>query len=312
MTKTAEAEIVPAEQVKLLRPAEPQHLFDTHRAIEEFIQKALVKGKDYGSVGGSDRECLYKAGAERIVFGFGCRTEYEIVEGEIDHDRPVQYDIVKWVDEEEPLLDNGRFDKAAKDELKATGNYRDTKVAGAWKFQRKMSEPGISRGLYRYVIRCRIYKGDDFVGEGLGSCSSLESKYIRSPRDCENTVLKMAKKRAMVDSVLDTFKLSDRFTQDVEEEEAQHAAPSGSPHETPEDRQPAPRQSGQQQNTPSGPSGNWAVLKELSGLPKEKIDEFIRICSDANARYVDTMRAALGQQLKADAILDYARQQVKA
>jgi hypothetical protein len=82
-----------------------------------------------------------------------------------------------------------------------------------------------SVGLYRYVIKCRLERGGVVVGEGVGSCSTMESKYVSRPRDSENTVLKMAKKRALVDAVLGTLSLSDRFTQDVgddEEEPAPH------------------------------------------------------------------------------------------
>jgi hypothetical protein len=76
-----------------------------------------------------------------------------------------------------------------------------------------------SLGVYRYTLKCELLRGDDVVGEGIGSCSTMESKYIGRPRDCENTVLKMAKKRALVDAVLGTLSLSDRFTQDVGDDE---------------------------------------------------------------------------------------------
>lgn len=75
-----------------------------------------------------------------------------------------------------------------------------------------------SVGLYRFIVRCRIVRQDGLeVGEGIGSCSTLESKYVSRPRDCENTALKMAQKRAMVAAVLNGFGLSDRLTQDVED-----------------------------------------------------------------------------------------------
>jgi hypothetical protein len=57
----------------------------------------------------------------------------------------------------------------------------------------------------------------DIVGEGLGACSTLESKYIDRPRDLENTVIKMAQKRGAVAAALNAFALSDRFTQDLED-----------------------------------------------------------------------------------------------
>lgn len=83
-------------------------------------------------------------------------------------------------------------------------------------------------------VTCTLYqRGSDVVeGEGMGSCSTMESKYRyrnqwengRKSRvenadiaDTYNTVLKMAKKRALVDAVKSTTAASDIFTQDVED-----------------------------------------------------------------------------------------------
>ena len=65
-------------------------------------------------------------------------------------------------------------------------------------------------------------------GQGLGSCSTMESKYRyrkfggnrvenENIADTYNTVLKMAKKRSFVDAVLNATSASDMFTQDVED-----------------------------------------------------------------------------------------------
>ncbi len=75
-----------------------------------------------------------------------------------------------------------------------------------------------SYGLYRYIYRCRIIKDGKTLGEGHGICSTLESKYISRPRDSENTACKMAQKRAFVAATLHAFGLSDRFTQDLEDQ----------------------------------------------------------------------------------------------
>lgn len=83
-------------------------------------------------------------------------------------------------------------------------------------------------------VTCTLYqRGSDVVeGEGMGSCSTMESKYryrkkwvngspVREENtdiaDTYNTVLKMAKKRALVDAVKSTTAASDIFTQDVED-----------------------------------------------------------------------------------------------
>jgi hypothetical protein len=77
-----------------------------------------------------------------------------------------------------------------------------------------------SVGLYRYVTRCTLTLRDGtVVGTGLATCSTMESKYVSRPRDCENTALKMSNKRALVAAVLGTFGLSEAFTQDVGDDE---------------------------------------------------------------------------------------------
>lgn len=83
----------------------------------------------------------------------------------------------------------------------------------------KKGKEARSYGLYRYVIECQMVhrESGEVVGAFIGSCSSMESKYIDRPRDVENTVLKMAEKRALVGAGLTTFGLSDQFTQDVED-----------------------------------------------------------------------------------------------
>ena len=74
------------------------------------------------------------------------------------------------------------------------------------------------KGFFQYQVRCKLYKGDVLVTEGLGSCNTKERKYIKQdPYTLDNTVLKMAKKRALVDATLLVASLSDIFTQDLED-----------------------------------------------------------------------------------------------
>lgn len=74
-------------------------------------------------------------------------------------------------------------------------------------------------GFYRYRMSCVLIHRETgaVVGIGVGSCSSIESKYASRPNDLENTILKMAKKRCFVDAVLTAYALSDRFTQDLDD-----------------------------------------------------------------------------------------------
>lgn len=86
-------------------------------------------------------------------------------------------------------------------------------------WSKRSGTAGTSFGLYRYVIACELVHRESgvVVGHGIGSCSTMESQYITVPRDSENTVLKMAEKRALIAATLNAFGLSDQFTQDVED-----------------------------------------------------------------------------------------------
>ena len=74
------------------------------------------------------------------------------------------------------------------------------------------------KGFFQYQVRCKLYRGDMLITEGLGSCNTKERKYIKQDSyTLDNTVLKMAKKRALVDATLLVASLSDIFTQDLED-----------------------------------------------------------------------------------------------
>ena len=75
--------------------------------------------------------------------------------------------------------------------------------------------------VYRYrVLVSLISQAGVYLGDGIGAASSLEKKWTRpNPADIDNTVLKMAKKRALVDAVLTVLGASDIFTQDIEDQE---------------------------------------------------------------------------------------------
>lgn len=178
----------------LIRPiASPSDVLQLQEETRTMVTQILQEGRDYGVIPGTDKPSMLKPGAERTALAFGCYYgEPEIVEREVDHDRVNEYTKRKKVWKNEHDGDR-RFD---------------------WS-----EEHGTSRGLYRYVVRVPVIHRESglVVGSAIGSCSTMESKYIDRPRDSENTALKMAHKRALVGACLITFGLSDQFTQDTED-----------------------------------------------------------------------------------------------
>lgn len=240
--------VEPRQPVRMLQPiAAPAEIMATQNATRTFIQRALDKGRDYGTVKGIEKPMLLKPGAERIVLAFGCYARFTVVDSEIDHDREVRWSKRKkqWRNE---YQGDKRFD---------------------W-----IEDAGTSLGLYRYVVRCDIVsrETETVVGSCAGSCSTLESKYIDRPRDMENTVLKMAVKRALVGAVLITYGLSDQFTQDLDDwdpNEHTDAAPSGAAPSTPS-RPSAARATAAPQPAPAAPP------KRQKKMTPEETISFIR------------------------------------
>jgi len=169
-------------------------LVSRRKMINNVMTNVMQKKIDYGTIPGcGDKPALFKPGAEKLCSVFGLAPEF-IVE-----------------------------DLGGPDER-------------------------------RYRIRTRILSSEGkFLGEGVGECSSNEEKYkwkgarrvefdavtdesrkrikfqkeggkeiqilqIRTnPADVANTVLKMSKKRSLIDGVLTVTATSDLLTQDIEE-----------------------------------------------------------------------------------------------
>lgn len=158
--------------------------------MQNVVQKTLKKGHDFGEVPGTSKPTLLKPGGEKICMLFGLNPEYEFLQITEDYDKE----------------------------------------------------------FFSYNIRCTLFRNGQPVAQGVGSCNSKEKKYrfinvdeipenyigqseqftdkygrtkykINNPDICSivNTILKMAKKRAFIDAVLQVASLSEVFTQDIED-----------------------------------------------------------------------------------------------
>lgn len=80
------------------------------------------------------------------------------------------------------------------------------------------------RAIFSYEVVCQIVRADtgEVVAEGIGSANSKEPKWKRNGDQqfgMVNTILKMAKKRALLDATLTATASSGRFTQDIDDED---------------------------------------------------------------------------------------------
>ena len=77
----------------------------------------------------------------------------------------------------------------------------------------------IATGYFAYETKVYLVDRDGLVrAEGIGIANSKEGKYAKSSGFAvQNTLLKMSKKRSLVDACLNVGMLSSRFTQDTED-----------------------------------------------------------------------------------------------
>jgi hypothetical protein len=76
------------------------------------------------------------------------------------------------------------------------------------------------KGLFHYEVKVTLVNKQTGLieAEGVGCCNSKEKKYKNQDSfTIVNTILKIAKKRAIVDAVLSATRSSDLFTQDIED-----------------------------------------------------------------------------------------------
>lgn len=162
-----------------------QAIKDQDKLISDLITETLIEGKDYGRImergSTKDKNFLLKPVYLRICTLYGVIPTYEIIDKETDN----------WIEYE---WNKKEYDK----------DTRETKIV-----------PMKSKGIYRYVIKCLLIKEHRTLAEGIGSASSFETKYCDRPRELENTIVKMAKKRAFMDAASEAFPLSNDFCENI-------------------------------------------------------------------------------------------------
>jgi hypothetical protein len=124
------------------------------------------------------------------------------------------------------------------------------------------------KGFVSYEVKVTLVnkRTQQIEAEGIGSCNSKERRYARQDApSIANTILKMSKKRALIDATLSATRASGLFTQDLEDMEdsgSRNWSGSSNRSEPARESRPAPRQNAdpEAESTPShtGARGGWS------------------------------------------------------
>jgi hypothetical protein len=260
------SELIPIDEIKQMR-----------ERVQQLLKGVMVEGidNDYAIIPGTKKNSLLKPGAEKIcsMFRFAVNP---VVESIPDGD-DVTYRVFVHV-----TSPNGQFLGAGVGEC----STRETKYA--WREMVCMEEYEAAPASKRRQHWKKGYNG----GEAVCAFQVREN-----PADKSNTVLKMAKKRALVDAVLTVTACSDIFTQDLEEEpgeNGQRSQGSGTQQQKKTEQKPAVDQGpiiskpqagrfyGIWKNSGRNPADVTAYLKRVCGvddsrnMPAKLYDEACR------------------------------------
>jgi len=164
--------------------------------IQEVMSAVMIEGKHYGTIPGTPKPTLYKPGAEKLMstFHIGVDPREEITELSTE--------------------DEIRYRVAVKGFSQATGNLLGVGIGECssneekYKWRKPVCDEEFDE---TSTDRKRI-------AWKKGEKGPYQQKQVRmNPIDVANTILKMAKKRALIDMTLTVTAASDIFDQDLED-----------------------------------------------------------------------------------------------
>lgn len=176
------------------------HMAQMRNALIAFTKEVLVKEQDYGVVPGVQKPTLLKPGAEKLMNLFGMSVEFECTDKVLD----LQTRFIAYT-------------------YKATAKTREGRIVTQCEGSVNSYEPK-----YRYVwmekAKPAQAEQDRLKAEGNGKFRKSSAGWIWVERTenpdlvgLQNTMQKMAQKRAFVGAILLATNASEFFTQDVED-----------------------------------------------------------------------------------------------
>lgn len=205
--QSQQAQVINFEEYAMSR----QGVVKQVQVIQEVMHTVMKQDEHYGTIPGTNKPSLYKAGAEKLSLTFRLRPEYDIRRTDLPNGHreyevvctlfhiPTGQSVGQGVGSATTMEGKYRFrpgpveltDRPVPQEY---WNTRDPKLIGGKGFSTKKND----QGKWMIAIKGETVEHDN-------------------PADYYNTVLKMAKKRAHVDAILTATAASDIFTQDVED-----------------------------------------------------------------------------------------------
>jgi hypothetical protein len=175
------------------------------RAFQIQVKKLLIEGHDFGVIPGTEKPTLFQPGAEKMDKILHLADTYEVIEKTEDWSKPFFYYMIRC-----RLCIIGT-DVQVAEGLGSCNSYED-RYRWRWVFQSQL--PQDLQGDEGKPERDRMVIRTINTSNGKAKQYRTENDNIFS---LVNTLLKMARKRAHIAASLSAGRLSDVFTQDMED-----------------------------------------------------------------------------------------------
>lgn len=163
--------------------------------IQDVLKNVMQQNVHYGVIPGCKEPSLYKPGAEKIMASFRLSADPEITN--LSSADLIRYQVKVRLTSPSGVFVGAGIGECSSDEEK----YKWRKVV----CQEEYDETSADRKREKW-------------NRGWNNNPPYKTFHVRTePADLANTILKMAKKRALVDAVLTATAASDCFTQDIED-----------------------------------------------------------------------------------------------
>lgn len=186
------------------------------RKIHEVIEKTMKKDIHYGQIPGTDGLTMYKRGAQILLRTFRLKAEYEIIHAVREKDYISYTSKCTLVHAPSGIAVSTGLGSCNTQEEKYRYRYEEIfngepVPAGYWKAKKANN----SKEMKRLAKGRRVRKNEDTGQWELCDAKKVEND---NPRALDNTILKMANKRALKDATENALAVSDIFMEFAEEE----------------------------------------------------------------------------------------------
>jgi hypothetical protein len=312
-----EAKALAVRQPEILVLPEKDELVHKLKSIRSFqatVRELLIDGSDYGTIPGTPKPTLLKPGAEKITKLLNLCEKYETMDCIRDFQKGIFHfemkckmfiigtdtQVCEGVGECNSYESRYRYRWVAEDDVPEGTDKKSLKKRGgvrsefAFAIQRaetsgqygkpaeywQMFQDAIDKGTARKIQK-KTRKSE------MMDAWEIDSTVYRVANediyDQVNTILKIAKKRAFVDASLSVGRLSELFTQDLEDKNEDIVLPAKDvtpPQEKPKAKAPETRRIGDHRNAISDAQRKrlYAIAKNEGKREDEELKAMVQNC----------------------------------